>query len=315
MTNIDRDKCSLFPYEVTETMGAQDAKERAGWNITAFNLPEVWKSVKGEGVKIHVLDTGCDLDHPDLVDNLIPGMNFIRPGKPPIDDNSHGTHCAGIICAGENGAGMIGVAPKATVAPVKVLDAKGNGSMTIVAQGIRWSADNGADIISLSLGCPNKSSPVQKAIQYATKKGIPVFCAAGNAGLTENVFYPARYPETIAIGSIDEDFGRSNFSNTGDNLDFMAPGGDILSTIPDNWYAVFSGTSMACPFAVGVAALMLSYSRKNKGLELKTVEDYRSAFRCHATSVSNPDFGGKKFFEGWGIIDPRKFNEWLEARK
>ena len=309
-----RHECGLFPYTVKETIGIQAAGDRPGWNITAFDLPSAWKQTQGEGVSIHVLDTGADLDHPDLRADLREGKKLVRPGKKPWDDNMHGTHCCGIIGAARNNMGIIGVAPKSKVVPVKVLDSAGNGSMLTVAQGIRWSADHGADIISMSLGGPFKVQQLRKAIQYAYKKGIPVFCAAGNAGKTQNIFYPARYPETIAIGSIDQNFTRSNFSNTGPNLDFMAPGGDILSTVPDNWYAILSGTSMACPFAVGVAALLLSYKRHHKdaGFNLDNVEAYRRELKKYTTPTSDKEYGGKKFFQGFGIIDPRKFGEWLK---
>ena len=316
MTKHKGHKCKLFPYKRENVLTLQDAKQKAGWNITAFELPKTWAYSQGEGVKIAVLDTGCDLDHPDLVDNLLPGINFINPGTPPADDNQHGTHVTGIICAENNEIGMVGVAPKAHVMPVKVLGADGSGILETVAQGIRWAVDNNADIISMSLGCPTPVQQVRKAIQYAANKGIPVFCAAGNAGMTKDVFYPAAYEETIAIGSIDENFDRSNFSNTGKNLDFMAPGGAIFSTVPDNWYAILSGTSMAAPFAVGCAALLLSYVRNHEtNIQLKTVEDYREMFRKYTTPISNPKFAGQQFFEGFGIIDPRKIMQWVEANK
>jgi len=306
-------KCKLFPYTIEESLNAQAATDRPGWNITSFDLPKVWKETKGEGVVVHVLDTGADLDHPDLVENILPGKNFIREGKEPRDDNKHGSHCAGIICAPKNGIGIIGVAPKCKVVPVKVLNKKGSGDMRVVAKAIRWSVDNGADIISMSLGCPNKVQQVRKAVKYAAKKGVPVFCAAGNAGLTDNIFYPARYPETIAVGSVDEDLGRSDFSNTGKNLDFMAPGGKILSTVPDNWYSVLSGTSMACPFVVGVAALLKSYVKNNEtDLKLETVDEYRNALKKYTIPVSDKRYGGKRFFQGFGIVDPREFYEWIK---
>jgi subtilisin family serine protease len=126
------------------------------------------------------------------------------------------------------------------------------------------------------------------------------------------VFYPANYPETIAIGAIDSNFNRAKFSNTGRNLDFMAPGVDIFSTVPDNWYATLSGTSMACPFAVGVAALVLSYVKQGKvKIKLETVDDYREVFRKY-TSQTTEKYDDPKFYEGFGIIDPRKMMEEFE---
>lgn len=224
------------------------------------------------------------------------------------------THVTGIICAINNDFGVVGVAPKANVMPVKILDKNGSGNFDNVARGIKWAVENGADIISMSLGSPMPLPKVQMACQWADSQGVPVFCAAGNCGHTKELLYPANYPETISIGSIDENFNRSGFSNTGNNLDFLAPGGKIFSTVPKNWYAILSGTSMACPFAVGVAALLLSYKRQNNlSLPLRSAQDYRNLFKEHVVPVSDPNFAGKKFFQGFGIIDPRTFYRWLES--
>jgi major intracellular serine protease len=309
---IDK-SCSLFPYEREEVFSIQDAIQKAGWSITAFDLPGAWSKSRGEGVKVAVLDTGCDLDHPDIKKNILPGMNFIDPSKDPWDDNQHGTHVSGIIAAENNEIGMVGVAPDAKIVPVKVLDGSGNGSLVNVAKGIRWAVDEGkVDLICMSLGSPNPVQEVRKAIQYALSKKVVCFVAAGNAGLTRQIFYPANYQETIAIGSIDENLRRSNFSNTGDNLDFMAPGGSIFSTVPDNWYAVLSGTSMAAPFAVGVAALVLSYVRhKDIDLRLETNDDYIGTFKSHTVPITNEDLKGKAFYQGFGILEPRKIFEAL----
>lgn len=306
-------RCKLLPYERIDCLSVQDAMQKAGWSITAFELPKTWQYSQGEGVTIAVLDTGCDLDHPDLKANLLAGKNFVQPDQPPQDGNGHGTHVTGTLVAENNDIGMVGVCPKAKVIPVKVLDNRGNGNLLNVAQGIVWAADNGADILSMSLGSPRKVPQVRKAIQYAAAKGIPTFVAAGNAGNTKEIFYPANYPETIAIGAVDANFKRGKFSNTGTNLDFMAPGVDIFSTVPDDWYATLSGTSMACPFAVGVAALVLSYLRKKKPDAVpKTIEDYRNIFMKHCTPITSEIAGDRKFYEGFGIIDPRKMMEVLQ---
>lgn len=306
-------QCKLLPYDVEDVLSLQDAEQKIGWSISAFDLPTTWSKTKGEGVRVAVLDTGCDLDHPDLRSNLLPGKNFINPKKDPWDDNQHGTHVAGIIAAENNDIGMVGVAPCAHIIPVKVLDSKGNGNLSQVAQGIRWAVDQGkADILCMSLGSPRPVQEVRKAIQYAAAKGIPCFVAAGNVGITKEIFYPAAYPETIAIGSINENFDRSSFSNTGSELDFMAPGGKIFSTVPDNWYAILSGTSMAAPFAVGVAALVLSYSRAKPGkFKLDTVESYREIFRRHTVPINNKKWKDKNFYQGFGIIDPKSLAEEL----
>lgn len=306
--------CKLLPYERFDCLTMQDVKQNVGWGISAFDLPKAWRLSNGEGVTIAVLDTGCDLDHPDLVENLLPGANFVKPGTPPEDDNCHGTHVTGTLVAVNNDIGMVGVAPKAKVRPVKVLDKKGKGNLLAVAEGIRWAIDQKVDFISMSLGSPVPVQQVRKAIQLAAKAGIITFVAAGNAGNTKDVFFPAAYPETISIGAVDESMRRAAFSNTGNNLDFMAPGVDIVSTVPDNWYATLSGTSMAQPFACGCAALLLSWVRHNKhGLKLKTAEDYREAFRKYTTPVVNGNYNNPGFYQGFGIIDPRKFVESMNA--
>jgi len=306
--------CNLLPYDREDLLTIQDVEQKVGWEITAFNLPEAWEFTKGEGVIVAVLDTGADLDHEDLVENLLPGRNFVDPNSPPEDDNGHGSHVTGIICAINNAFGVVGVAPKAKVIPVKVLDKKGAGNLPNVANGIRWAADQGADFITMSLGAPAQVPMIQDAIRYAASKGTVTWCAAGNAGRTRQIFYPAAYPEVIGIGAIDENFDRASFSCTGPDLDFVAPGVRILSTVPDNWYAVLSGTSMANPFAVGVAALLLSYKRsKGLNIQLKDNTDYINLMKSYATPTKNPEFAGQRFFEGFGIIDPRKMEEWVKS--
>ena len=306
--SVKKNKCKLLPFKRIDCISIQEAKQKVGWGVSAFDLPKTWEKTMGDGVVIAVLDTGCDLNHPDLIQNIIEGINILKPGTPPDDDNGHGTHVTGILVANDNEIGMIGVCPKAKVRPIKVLDRNGNGNMKDVSTGIKWAADAGCDIIVMSLGTPVKISQVRKAIQYADSKGVITFCAAGNSGITDEIYYPANYPETISIGAIDHNLNRASFSNTGKNLDFMAPGVDIFSTVPDDWYATFSGTSMACPFAVGVAALLLSYSKKGKlGYEIKTADKCREFFRKHTISLNNESVDNAKFFGGFGIIDTRKF--------
>lgn len=307
-----KNNCSLLPYKRENILTLQEAKQACGWEITLFNIPELWRLTQGEGVKIAVIDTGCDLSHEDLKNNLLQGKNFVNKNKDPIDLNGHGTHVSGTIAAENNTVGMVGVAPKAKIIPIKALNDSGNGNSKDVAESIIWAADQGADFITMSLGSPDPMADVHESIKYAASKNCITFCAAGNAGKTRQIFYPANYPETIGIGSIDENFERAGFSCTGDDLDFLAPGVKIFSTVPTNWYAYMSGTSMSTPFATGCAALLLSYFRQNNIKSLTNSDDYRNIFKIHTVSLKNPDLGGKKFFEGFGIIDPRQFQKWIE---
>lgn len=302
----------LFPYKREDLLTIQDVEQKIGWEITAYNLPETWKTTQGEGVVVAVLDSGCQLDHPDLKDNLLPGKNFVERGKPPLDENCHGTHCIGIIAACNNDLGIVGVAPKTKIIPVKVLDKKGSGNLQNVADGVRWAADQGVDFITMSLGSPTPTPILESAIKYAASKGIVTWCAAGNAGKTRQIFYPANCKDTLGIGAIDQNFDRANFSCTGDDLDFLAPGVDILSTVPENWYAVLSGTSMANPFVVGLACLLLSHKKKNGGKIPKTAQEYRDLLKQNTISVNDPKYAGQHFFEGFGVINPKHFEEYVK---
>lgn len=300
---------SLLPHIRENIYGlSPDAAQISGWEIKKFNIENQWKMSKGEGVKIAVVDTGCDLDHPDLKNNILQGINFVDPSKDPQDDNGHGSHTAGTIAAENNMVGMVGVAPKAKILPVKVLDSKGNGNLDHVTQGVIWSADNGADFISMSLGSPYPSPALQNAINYAASKGCIIFCAAGNSGEDVDIMYPARYDNTIAIGAIDRNLQRTNFTCSGETLDFLAPGHEILSCVPDNNYAIMSGTSMSTPFAVGCAALLLSHARQVEysAIErmLKTCDDYVNVFKKKAKDLSDPRYAGKKKYQGYGILYP-----------
>ncbi len=220
------------------------------------------------------------------------------------------THVIGTLVAANNDIGVVGVCPKAKVHPVKVLADDGNGNLLNVAKGIRWAIEQKVDLISMSLGAPFPVQEVRKAIQAAQDAGIVCFVAAGNAGNTKDVFYPAQYPETIAVGAVDINMRRASFSNTGKNLDFMAPGVDIFSTVPDNWYATLSGTSMAQPFVCGVAALLLSYARnKRPDITLRTANDYIEFFKKYTIPVQGDVYEQEHFYQGFGIIDPQKFIE------
>lgn len=297
-------ECKLLPYKRRDILSAQELREQLGWGISAFKIPELWQVSAGEGVTIAVLDSGCDLDHPDLVGNLLPGVNIIEPGKAAEDRGEHGTHVTGIICAvANNGIGIAGVAPKAKVRPVKVLDESGNGTIEDVVKGIHWSIDQGVDFISMSLGCQKPIPSLRRAIKAAIKRDITIFVAGGNMGKSEHLLYPANYPETISVGAITKDLKRADFSNTGKNLDFVAPGVDILSTVPDNWYAILSGSSMAQPFVCGLAALLLSYKRNHDlTLQLNGPDDYRRVFKENTINVVDDKYAGDKFFQGFGII-------------
>lgn len=302
-------KIGLLPYTREDVYGLEpDGAQIAGWEIKKFNIEQQWKYSKGEKVTVAVIDTGCDLDHPDIKDALVQGKNFVDPSSDPIDRNGHGTHVCGTIGARDNGIGMVGVAPGCKIMPIKALADSGAGSLDHIVQGIIWAADNGADLICMSLGCAQPYQILENAIGYAAQKGVIIFCAAGNSGPDVDISYPAKYDHTIAVGAIDKNLNRTSFTCSGETLDFLAPGHDILSCVPGNKYALMSGTSMSSPFAVGCAALLLGnfrriqYSATEK--MLGSTDDYINVFKTKAKDLLDPRYAGIKKYQGYGILYP-----------
>jgi subtilisin family serine protease len=251
-----------------------DPLAEAQYALGQHQLEEAWEFASGEGVVIAIVDTGVDLDHPDLKDRLVPGYDFVDDDDQPDDLNGHGTHVAGSAAAiGNNGIGVIGMAPEASIMPIKVLAANGSGEVQDVADGIRWAVDHGADVINLSLGGSsnllgrifNKVDPTNEAIAYAEDRGAVVIAAAGN----DNAYLTAFNLETpVVVVNATNELGKSaRFSNFGDPRAVSAAGARILSTAPtypttiwpdgSEGYEYLDGTSMASPHVAGIAALMV----------------------------------------------------------
>ena len=209
----------------------------------------------GDGVDVAIIDTGIDRDHPDLAANVGEGVTIVA-GTTSLDgddDNGHGTHCAGIADAVDNSEGVIGVSTTATLHPVKVLSATGTGLTSDVAKGIEYTADQGWDVGSLSLG-GGDSQTLEDACSYAYSKNVVLVAAAGNDGpCSDCVSHPAAYSECMAVSATSRDDSLAGFSSAGPEVELAAPGDGIYSTYLDG-YATLSGTSMACPHVSGAAA-------------------------------------------------------------
>ncbi|PSP80859.1 serine protease [Halobacteriales archaeon QS_1_68_20] len=217
----------------------------------------------GSGADIAILDTGIDSDHEDLQANLGEGKDFTGKGSWE-DGNGHGTHCAGTADAVDNSTGVVGVSTEATLHAGKVLDDSGSGSFSDIAAGIRWAADQGYDVASLSLGGSSGTSELKDAVDYAYNNGVLVVAAAGNDGeCCDCVSYPAVYSNAIAVSATDSNDNLASFSSTGPEVEIAAPGKDIYSTYNDGGYNTLSGTSMACPHVSGAGALLMANGYSN----------------------------------------------------
>ncbi len=243
-------------------------------------------------VVVAVLDTGV-APHQELAGSLLPGRNFTdSPGGATDDRHGHGTHVAGTVAA-DAGSDVEGVAVGARVLPVKVLADNGLGSSAWISGGILWAADQGADVINMSLGGQHSSTVYDAAIAYARSKGASVVAAAGNNN-TSAIFMPAAAPGVIGVAATDEFAGKASFSNHGSYVDVSAPGDFILSTHPQYGYVYMSGTSMASPHVAGVVALM------EAAAPAITPDQVEQALTASATDLGAP---GRDDLFGHGQVD------------
>ncbi len=278
-----------------------DIKATAGWE----------ESTGSDGVVIAILDTGCDLLHPDLKNKFLSnGRDLINDDLDASDDNGHGTVVAGIAGAETNNSvGISGVGWDCRLLPVKVLDKDGAGTVDIVSEGIMWAADqvsNGVKVINISWGVDAPSSTLRDAVQYAYDKGVVVVAAAGNTG--GQVQFPAAYDNyVLAVAATDYSDNRYVLSNTGSEIDVAAPGVEVMSTVPRGYYGAgsidygfWTGTSVAAPHVAGLAALIASLK------PFLTVDDIMNVIRLSADDVNSDLYPGKDEFVGYGRINIEK---------
>ncbi|RNC63067.1 MAG: Minor extracellular protease Epr [Candidatus Dichloromethanomonas elyunquensis] len=273
----------LKAAESTKTIQTSISDPQYGlqWGLKKIRADQVWnEGVTGQGVIVAVVDTGVDLEHPDLVDtaknmnNLVQGYNaYTRSSSPdaPQDDHGHGTSVAGVIAALNNNKGIIGIAYNAKIMPIKAMDKNGEGEDSILADGIIWAADHGAKIINMSLGSPDETKILDDALRYAANQGCLLVGASGNNQTVEGSFvvktgetgvaYPAANPNVIAVSAVDSNDKIADFALTGPEVLLSAPG---VRVITDYWSptetgcAYTSGTSVAAPFVSASAALLWS---------------------------------------------------------
>jgi len=304
---------------VTWSTGAWEQDYEDMYGLKNIEADKAWPLTQGEGIIVAVIDTGADYNHSDIAGNMWTdgsghyGYDFVNNDDDPMDGHGHGTHVAGTIAAvGNNGAGVVGVAPQARIMALKGFSDSGFGSDDTLANAIRYAADNGAKVLNNSWGplARNPSNPIlEDAVDYADSAGCIVVFAAGNSNDDVQYYSPANYSGTVAVAAIDHDDEKASFSNYGSLIDVAAPGVNILSlraagtsfgTSLNEYYTREKGTSMACPHVSGMIALALS---GNPDLDIDTI---RRVFEISCDDIGLP---GRDDCFGYGRINPyRAFN-------
>lgn len=261
-------------------IGPNDQYYSKQWNLHKIGIESAWTRTKGSGITVAVIDTGITKVRDLHETKFVKGYDFVNDTEPAQDDNGHGTHVAGTVAQSTNNSyGVAGVAYEANLMPLKVLNADGAGTVADIAEAIKFAADNGADVINMSLGGGGESQLMAEAINYAYNKGVTIIAAAGNEN-TNGVSYPARYPHVIGVAAFGPDGERASYSNYGAGVDISAPGGSETGTIlqetineeGEGLFLGLQGTSMASPHVAGVAALIKALGIKEPNEILQVLQ-------------------------------------------
>ncbi len=277
------------------------------WNMPFIGAPAAWDTSQGSSdTVLAILDSGLDTSHPEFAGRLLPGYDFVEHDTTPQDQCGHGTHVTGIAAAtGDNATGVAGVNWNTKILPVRVLGANCTGDIAGVVEGLVWAVDvMGADVINLSIGTPTPSRLLEYGTYYAYQRGAVLVAASGNS--YGPVYYPAKYPWVLAVGAVNSSKQRADFSGYGSQLDLVAPGVNILATIPysgafsfqktyglGNRYGLLSGTSMASPHVAGAAAILAGrpgYSEPNQ------------IYTALKETAEDVGFVGPDIYTGYGLV-------------
>lgn len=275
-----KDKIKLLPdFEVKSLASSLSSDQKSDWGRELIGAKNFYGKTKGKGIRVCVIDTGAPKNHPDLAGAIVNTFNPYE-NEYPLDRCGHGSNVASIIGSRDNNIGTIGIAPECDLLIAKGLDDDGFGDWVKIGACIQWAVHNNAHIINMSLGDMNEPpGMIKSAIQWATSKGVIIVAAAGNDPNSDSthptpndVSFPARYDECIAVGAIDKDKKLAFFSHRGKSLDAVAPGVDIYGCYKNNNYAVLTGTSQASPIISGVIALLMAYKPES-------IKNYKDAIR------------------------------------
>lgn len=279
---------------------AVDPKKKDMYHLDLLQIDKALELAGDHEVKVAVIDTGVDFKHPDLKSQVLPPYNAVSPANSSYTGD-HGTHVAGIIGATkDNAVGGHGINPKAKILPIDVFNGKEGAYDFVIAQGILYAIEQGADVINMSLGGYGESPLMQEAIKKAIEQGITIVAAAGNES-TDEYSFPASFEGVISVGSTNESNKLSSYSNYGPSVDIVAPGEEIYSTVYDeekgSSFIKFSGTSMAAPVVAGVASLLKSKYPSLQPHEIEAILE-----------MTSKDLGerGYDLTYGHGLVNPEK---------
>ncbi len=285
------------PVARYENSAATTSITKNDWALTAIHAREAWRLGNGNGVVVAVLDTGVSDSHPDLANRVLPGWNFVRNNSDASDDDGHGTFVAGLIAASSSQSGPIGVAPGASILPVKILDSSGVGSTSSFVAGIIYAVNSGARIINISASGASDSAALNDALAYAESHSVVVVASSGNDA-NEQAPYPAAVTTVLAVSATDHDNKLASFSSFGPYVDLAAPGVDVSSTwwslTGGNGYLTASGSSASAPLVSGVAAIVAGLRPD------ATAATLREIITESAQDIGSPGIDAQT---GFGLID------------
>jgi subtilisin len=276
-----------------------DTSRRIPWGLTAIQAPKLWPKSKGQGVRIGIVDTGVDFAHPDIKSSLHRGVNILQRHQLPLDDNGHGTHIAGTLVASNVSTGIRGVAPRASLYPIKAFDRDGAAYVSDIILAIQWCLANHMNIINMSFGMSAYSPALHNAVKTAYAQDVVIVASAGNHGKLNMIDYPARFPQTIGVGATNRGNRIAAFSNQGELVDVYAPGEEIYSTWPHGQYNELSGTSMATAHVSGVIALLLTKKPKLTATRIKTILTSSAIAFTHTNKKVLPRKGRLDAVRAW----------------
>jgi subtilisin len=293
-----------------------DITQRIPWGLTAIQVPKLWSKSKGQGVRIGIVDTGVDFTHPDISSSLNRGINLLNRHQLPVDDNGHGTHIAGTLVASNASTGIRGVAPRASLFPVKAFDRDGAAYVSDIILAIHWCVANQMNIINMSFGMSAYSPALHNVVKSAYAQDVVIVASAGNQGKLNMIDYPARFPQTIAVGATNRGNRIAAFSNQGGFVDVYAPGEEIYSTWPHGQYNELSGTSMATAHVSGVIALLLTKRPKLTATRIKNILTNSAISFAYTNKKLSPRRGRLDAVRAWVLMyRNKKFSQKVISTK